>query len=92
MSYARFGPESDVYVLQQTDYKYYCFWCNSGKHHVEDTPEAMIVHLEQDKKAGKKVPDYVFDNLREDIGVCAQDYALFEEIAAHNEMVQQAKG
>ena len=74
MSYARFSSDSDVYVYASTAGGIECCRCRfiADTH---DTPrndavmvdeDEMIAHLEKHRKAGHRVPDDAFEQLRAD--------------------------
>ena len=73
MSYARFGPDSDVYVYS-SECGYVCSWCTLqtepdpeyDDHFVTKSASEMIQHLEQHRAAGHKVPDYTIKELQEE--------------------------
>jgi len=67
MAYARFGPDSDVYVFESA-HSIYCQRCRSNncRDVVAQTRSEMLAHMQKHRDAGDKVPDYAFDNLRAD--------------------------
>jgi hypothetical protein len=66
MSYARFGPDSDVHVIRTAGAPYSsvpawaCINCYLGKDFETTEPDAMIEHLRCHNAAGHKVPSEVF--------------------------------
>jgi hypothetical protein len=70
MSYARFGPNSDVYVYADVGGYLNCCGCilsnNRTAPSAFDTTAEMLEHLEQHKAAGHQVPDYCISGLKED--------------------------
>lgn len=63
MSYARLGPDSDVYVYDSGD-GLFCQWCQrvDGEHSYSRAE--MLEHLEQHVAAGDKVPAEALARLR----------------------------
>ena len=62
MSYARLGPDSDVYVVRSTE-GLECLACALDDPELDPTPDrifssssSMVAHLRQHKAAGHKVP------------------------------------
>ena len=69
MSYARLGPESDVYVYDDCDEGLTCWNCSfcqqdTDEHYLVKSANEMILHLEEHLKSGHKVPAYAFESLR----------------------------
>jgi hypothetical protein len=60
MSFARFGPESDVYVFPHVDGHFECSMCALGDTSVFRSKDAaeFVAHLEDHRKAGHKVPEW----------------------------------
>lgn len=71
MSYARFGDDSDVYVIptesafDKVNPRHECMACRllEGKTFVSYSEEEAIEHLRQHVIAGHKVPEYAFERL-----------------------------
>ena len=60
----RFGnPDSDVYVVR-TDVLF-CY-CGKGKSFMAHNEQDMIVHLQEHRMEGKRVPQRVIDRLQEE--------------------------
>lgn len=60
MSFARFGPESDVYVFPHVDGHFECSMCaleDKFSFRSKDAAE-FVAHLEDHRKAGHKVPEW----------------------------------
>lgn len=68
MSYARFGPHSDVYVFLHVNDSLTCCGCSAaeGGHFWCDTADQMIEHLRLHEAAGHKVPAYTIEALEEE--------------------------
>lgn len=68
MSYCRFAwYGSDVYVYE-SDQGFECCGCSLQERGVTtDTPEAMIAHLAEHKRAGDFVPPFAIESLWADI-------------------------
>lgn len=66
MSYARLGPNSDVYVYSSIGGFFSCHWCqfNDGKELHFKWSRQVLRHLKRHVAAGHKVPDYCFKALR----------------------------
>lgn len=64
MSYARFGPDSDVYVFG-TATGYECCRCafQPPSSHEVATAAEMIAHLREHRAAGHRVPEDAFEDL-----------------------------
>ncbi len=65
MSYARLGPDSDVYIVSTGD-TVTCTWCKLHGDFEADRV-AMLEHLKRHVEAGHKVPDYALDRLRTEV-------------------------
>ena len=65
MSYARMGPDSDVYVYGSVNGSYECCMCSLSKQGGQsfDCIEEVLDHLKDHKAAGHKVPGYCIDRL-----------------------------
>ena len=71
MSYARFGPDSDVYVFADIDGGYRCCFCafsRSGPSFRCDTAAEMIEHLREHRAAGHTVPEDAIEELQGEVG------------------------
>jgi len=77
MSYARFAPDSDVYVYESSRGGIECQRCRfmqptdaiaSGPRNnaVMVDEDEMIAHLAKHRKAGHRVPESAFESLRRD--------------------------
>lgn len=68
MSYARFGPDSDVYVFPNVNGMYECCGCSLEFKFIKRfrTAEDTINHLNDHVSAGHKVPDYAFTRLNQE--------------------------
>ena len=68
MAYARFGRESDLYVYEQAD-GIVCLRCklNESGTTITTTRSEMLRHREEHRRAGDKVPEHAFDELRADM-------------------------
>ncbi len=74
MSYARFSSESDVYVYASANGGIECSRCRfiadsqepPRNNAVMVDEDEMIAHLEKHRRAGHRVPDDAFDQLRTD--------------------------
>ena len=76
MSYARFGPESDVYVFRTSDPKrkqevWLCMSCSLVENDqwgdsMFDDRVQMIAHLGAHREAGEKVPQRTINRLMEE--------------------------
>jgi hypothetical protein len=74
VSYARFASDSDVYVYASTAGGIECCRCRliADGHEpprndaVMVDEDEMIAHLEKHRRAGHRVPDYAFDQLKAD--------------------------
>lgn len=72
MSYARFGPDSDVYVFQTCGLLLAC--CDCRLREIEatipwasfSTAREALDHLKRHIDAGHKVPDYTIEEIKED--------------------------
>lgn len=68
MSYCRFGWDgSDVYVYESCSGGFDCCGCNLLGDYNCATPEEMIAHLIEHRKAGQFVPDYAITGLWGDV-------------------------
>lgn len=69
MAYARFGSESDLYVLEDARGFLCCMRCAlSDVRETRTTSRSeMIEHMEAHRRAGHKVPDYAFQDLKAEI-------------------------
>lgn len=68
MSYARMGPDSDVYVFKCVGGGWECCNCNIGRwRFTAAKPSDMIEHLKEHFAQGDKVPDYCFEGLQMDV-------------------------
>ncbi len=68
MSYARFGPNSDVYVYEDVGGFLCCMRCDlsdAGKR--TNSRGEMIEHLEAHRRAGHKVPDDATEELKAEV-------------------------
>lgn len=79
MSYARFGPDSDVYAFPSSGGSYVCSGCYRGRQPGTsvwfETAAELLGHLEMHRAMGDKVPDYALDRLSREI----HEEALAEE-------------
>jgi len=66
VSYARLGPDSDVYVVNGGR-ALECTWCRLGNEQKDFTSEEMIAHLTEHVAAGHKVPWEAFERLRREV-------------------------
>lgn len=69
MSYARFGVDSDVYVFLASDHVLECGGCalaGKGGRTVFKSTAEIVVHLQQHREAGGRVPDSCIETLRAD--------------------------
>jgi hypothetical protein len=68
VSYARFGPNSDVYVFSDGAF-FNCIHAGGGPRasHCLDNEVQMLDHAYKDREAGLKVPDAVFGRLINEI-------------------------
>ncbi|OLC10195.1 MAG: hypothetical protein AUH39_02680 [Chloroflexi bacterium 13_1_40CM_67_9] len=74
MSYARFGPDSDVYVYASTAGGVECCRCRfiaetqepPRNNAVMVDEDEMIAHLKKHRRAGHRVPNEAFEELRAD--------------------------
>jgi len=68
MSYARFGPNSDVYVYASGDNVFTCCGCKLVAPDTGQTWEhggkAILSHLQEHIAAGHKVPEYCIKALK----------------------------
>ena len=62
MSFARFGPDSDVYVYQCKE-GFECCGCWLSQDWIHPTASAIIDHLGKHKKAGHRVPQDAINEL-----------------------------
>jgi hypothetical protein len=67
MSYARMGPDSDVYVFLSIQGTLDCCACrlNDGSSRSFKSTDDMVAHLEQHTHAGHLVPDRTIPRLLE---------------------------
>ena len=61
MSYARFSPDSDVYVIAHINGFIQCCGCLLGDEWNFHTPEAIVEHLHDHVAAGQTVPERLLD-------------------------------
>ena len=72
MSYARFSKDCDVYIYDDYRYGLHCCGCKLKKPHgyandiFHENYDLLIEHLHEHRKAGHKVPDYLFEILAEE--------------------------
>lgn len=69
MAYARFSPDSDVYVYEDGRGFLCCMRCQLGETDQTRTKSRseMIKHLEAHRGAGEKVPEDALEKLRAEI-------------------------
>ena len=69
MALCRFGSDSDVYVYYSTHGGIECCGCRLGGDRMVNvaTEAEMIVHLEEHRRTGHRVPDEAFQDLRAEI-------------------------
>jgi hypothetical protein len=66
MAFARFGPDSDVYVYESAHGVYRCERCpRIGSAFQCETAEEMVQHLEEHVARGDKVPGEALTELRQ---------------------------
>jgi hypothetical protein len=64
MSFARYGPDSDVYVYEGSD-GFRCDRCpRAGEWFCCETVEEMVTHLLEHRKRGDRVPEDAITGLR----------------------------
>lgn len=64
VSYARFGPGSDVYVYRSVNGDgYVCCGCSLDDWYTVDDPGEMLAHLHQHEEAGQMVPSHTLERL-----------------------------
>lgn len=71
MSYARKGPDSDVYVYSDGEWLH-CMACwldEDGNTVSHDNYPEMITHLESHRAKGHSVPDYALERLRKEAAI-----------------------
>jgi hypothetical protein len=76
MSFARFGPNSDVYVYEDTNGGFTCERCpGRGQQHHCETAAEMLAHLLAHRAKGDRVPDDAIAEIQELIssGVTIRD-------------------
>lgn len=66
MSYARRGPDSDVYVVDGGS-ALFCEWCQLKGDGKPFDHRGMVIHLKEHRLAGHKVPAEAFDRLADEI-------------------------
>lgn len=66
MSYARLGPDSDVYVVDGGK-GLFCEWCQLEGDGKPFDHRGMVIHLREHRLAGHKVPAEAFDRLADEI-------------------------
>lgn len=70
MSYARFGPDSDIYVYLHVDGYLHCCACllpdDSRDSFTCNTTDDMITHLRDHATAGHRIPDHTRPALERD--------------------------
>lgn len=68
MSYARFSPDSDVYVYFNGEGTYTCCGCKLRRDDWDHaTPEKILAHLAEHEKAGHMVPTHCTKRLKKDL-------------------------
>lgn len=67
MSYARFGPESDVYVFAHIAGGFCCCGCMLNGEQMYDNQAGMLDHLQRHIKAGHNVPARTLERLNKEI-------------------------
>lgn len=71
MSYARFGYDSDVYVFGLSDGGFECCGCRLSEATLAsqrfDDRQDLLLHLQDHKAAGHKVPPYAITRLQEEL-------------------------
>jgi hypothetical protein len=91
MSYARWGPDSDVYVFLSIRGHLECCGCTlpgaGGRSQTFASTVGMLVHLAAHERAGQRVPGHALEELREDqdendawMGLSAPARRLLDEI------------
>jgi hypothetical protein len=87
MSYARRGPDSDVYVFQTRSDLYECNFCalrseqpGINAHFATALPSVMIEHLLKHRAEGQAVPERAFDALRRVSDGTRNPVALLREL------------
>lgn len=66
MSFARFGPESDVYLFLSVNGRLECCGCSLSDKWTYQTTDALLAHLDAHEAAGHKVPASARERLIED--------------------------
>jgi hypothetical protein len=61
MSFARFGPQCDVYVFAHVGGFVQCCGCQLGDKWDFHSPEAIVEHLKEHVEAGHLVPEKILD-------------------------------
>lgn len=67
MSYARYSPDSDVYVFASVDGYLSCCGCHLGDKWDFYSTAEMIAHLMEHRAKGENVPEYCIDALKGDM-------------------------
>lgn len=63
MSYARFGPGSDVYVYRSIRGGFECCGCSLDDYHTSEDARGMLAHLRRHRAAGHMVPRSAIERL-----------------------------
>ena len=78
MSYCRLGDNCDIYLYEHYKRGWRCCWCvlpdflnNREDENIEDfemyTLQAVLDHIEDHRRVGHKVPEYVFTQVQAEI-------------------------